>query len=119
MALQVGFWCYATQADAAAAACAAVVPSTTVSGGSVVTLSCSGVSAGGNIVMQTSAVPVDGSASAAVASVEQSVVFQPCVQPDYVSALELVFAAVLSAWAMWYGVKKVIDVLEWSRGDSA
>jgi len=117
MALQVGSLCYATQADAAAAACASVVPTSSVVGTSVVTLSCAGVNADGALLMQTSVSPIDGSTAAQVSEVAQPVVFSPCTQGDLVAALEVCIGAALGCWAIWWGGRKLLDLLSWGRGE--
>ena len=115
--VQVGSFCYADLASAAGAACAAQVPSSTVSGPNVVTLSCSGVSVAGNMVMQTSVAPVDGSASAVSYTVQVSPSFPPCSQSDVVAALTTVAVAMAVVYVSWWGYKRLSSLLLWGRGE--
>lgn len=116
MSLQVGAFCYATPVAAAAAACARHVPSVKVDGGNVVSLSCSGVTDVGGLVMSTSVVPVGSSASAVVSTSEYPMDFAPCLYPDFVEAVLAIFAALLALWAITYGPRQVLKLLAWGRG---
>lgn len=114
---QVGMWCYATPADAAAAACAGVVPSSSVSGASVVTLSCAGATPSGAMRMQASVAPVDGSASAVVSTVEAPVEFQPCKQSEWWDGAETVVVAAVAVLVPIWTYRQISRLLRWSRGD--
>lgn len=116
MSVQVGAFCYVDQSAAAAAACAAHVPVSTLSGTNVVTLSCEGVSPAGGLLMRTSVAPVDGSASAVSHSVETAPSFAPCMQSDIVQAgIEVALAAAVVLVLPW-GYTRINKLLSWGRG---
>lgn len=117
MSLQVGAWCYADAAAAAAATCARHVPSTTVEGGNLVALSCSGFTEGGAVIMQTTATPVGSSASAVQTTHELELSYAECTQADVVGAGLAILAALLAAWAVWYGPWKITQFLRWGRSN--
>ena len=115
--VQVGAFCYADLMAAGAAACAAQVPSVTVSGANVVALSCSGVSSAGGLLMMTSIAPADGSASAVSRTVETTPAFAPCVQSDVMNAGITVGVAIASALVLPWGYLKICKLLRWGRGE--
>lgn len=115
--VQVGASCYATPVDAGAAACAAHVSSVTVQGGDVVSLSCAGVTALGELVMQTGVVPVGSSASAVVSQYTLAPVFQPCQDADKVQAGLMITSAVIVAVTLCGCAYSVVRFLNWSRGE--
>lgn len=115
MSLQVGAFCYATPADAGRAACSQFQNVSSVSGGTVQTVSCSGSDSFGNLFLSVSSVSVSGASSVQVVS--QQVSFPPCVQQDYVDALEVVAGSILAVWVLIYTGHKILGLLGWSRGD--
>lgn len=117
MSVQVGWLCYADASAAAAAACAGHTPVTTVSGGNVVTLACSGAVAG-KLQMVASIAPVDGSASAVSRTIETEPTFAPCVMGDIVDAGLVIVLAVLVAFVGPWGYLQVCKMLRWGRGEA-
>lgn len=106
MSVQVGAFCYAGSASAAPAACAAFTPVTSISGDTVTTLSCGGVDGAGGLVIQRSV--VTGSSSPVVSTFTQSLAYPPCVQSDYAAAVLGVFGSLLLAWAVIWGMRKLL-----------
>lgn len=120
MSYQVGAACYATPVDAGTAACAAYAPvSQLVQDGAVIrTVSCSGADqTTGALILNVTSSPVDGSAST-VQSVHQSMTFADCQQFAWVQAAEVVFASLLGLFVVIYCGKKLIDTINWGRGES-
>lgn len=105
MSYQVGSQCFATPADAAGAACAQFVPSTSLSqDGTVIrNLTCSSPQADGSLVLNVASTLLsDGSQSTLSRVVVPA--YPSCVQQDYVDASLLVFAALLSAVCVPYSL---------------
>lgn len=120
MSYQVGAACYATVVEAGGAACAAYAPVSTLvlDGAAVRTVSCTSADPStGALKLQISTTPVDGSAGTSTV-VSQSIAFPECTQGDYVAAAEIIFGAVLAAWALVWGLNAVRRYLDWSRGES-
>lgn len=120
MSYQVGAACYATRVDAGAATCAAYAPvSQLVQDGAVIrTVSCSGAdSSTGALNLTITSTPVSGGLPS-VAVVQQAITFPDCQQFAWVDAAEVIFAACLGLWAIIYGGKKIIETLNWGRGES-
>ena len=68
--------------------------------------------------MQTSVVPVDGSASAVQYSVQVAPAFAPCVQSDVMAAGITVAVAVAVALVLPWGYLKICRLLAWGRGEA-
>lgn len=120
MSFQVGAACFATVVDAGAAACAQFQPvSTLVQDGAVIrTVSCSSADPmTGALNLNISSTLVDGSATSAVA-VQQSITFSSCQHAIYVQAASVVFGSVLGLWSVIWCGKKVIETINWGRGES-
>lgn len=118
MSVQSGFFCYADAVGAGKAACAAHVPSSVVVGGNVVTLSCSGVSDTGDLIMQTSVAPVDGSASGVISVVEVAPAYGDCTHDDIVQAGETVAGAVGAVVVLVWSYRRLAALLAWGRGEA-
>lgn len=118
MSLQVGALCYADLAGAAAAACSAHVPGTTVQNGVIVTLSCAGVTVDGALHMQTSYVPMGSTAPATVSYADMPVTFGDCWYADAVGAATTVLVAVAVALVIPWGLMRINRLLAWGRGAS-
>ncbi len=116
MSLQVGFFCYATQADAAAAACAAHVPVVSVSGENVVVLSCAGTTSGGGLQMVSESSPLGGGPVVSTTH-ELPVTFRPCMYSDVVAAGLLIAAALLALWGAVWGWRYLIRLIESYRSE--
>lgn len=120
MSYQVGAACYATLVDAGTAACAAYAPvSQLVQDGAVIrTVSCSGAdSSTGALNLTITSSPVDGSPSSS-AVVQQSITYPDCQQFAWVEAAEVIFASGLGLWAVIWCGKKIIETINWGRGES-
>ena len=117
--VQVGAFCYADMAAAGAAACSAHIPTTTVAGSSLVSVSCGGVDAVGALQMRTAVSPLDGSSPAVVSTVLVSPAYGPCLQGDLVNAGIAVLLSLLVAWVAVHGVQRVIAMLRWGRGEQS
>lgn len=121
MSFQVGAACFATVVDAGAAACAQYQPvSTLVQDGAVLrTVSCSSADPStGALNLNITSTPVDGSASSS-AIVQQAISFSDCQEAAYVQAASIYFGAALGLWAVIWCGKKVIETINWGRGESA
>lgn len=120
MSYQVGAACYATLVDAGTAACAAYAPvSQLVQDGAVIrTVSCSGADAvTGALNLNITSTPVDGG-TASTTAVQQAITYPDCQQFAYVDAAKVVFASGLGLWVVIYGGKKLIETINWGRGES-
>lgn len=119
MSYQVGAACYATVVDAGAAACAAYSPvSQLVEDGAVVrTVSCSTADLyTGALNLTITSTPVGGSPSYS-STVQQSITYADCQQFAYMAALEVIFASLLGLWVVIYSGKKLIQIINWGRGN--
>lgn len=119
MSLQVGALCYADLAGAAAAACSAHVPVTSVQNGVIVTLSCAGVTPEGALHMQTAYTPMGSSSAPTVAFSDMPVVFGDCWYGDAVSAGITIAVAVAAALVIPWGLMRINRVLAWGRGEAS
>jgi hypothetical protein len=120
MSYQVGAACYATVVDAGAAACAQYQPvSTLVQDGAVIrTVSCSSADpTTGALNLNISSTPVGGSPGTS-ATVQQAITFPDCQQFAYVQAAQVIFGSLLGLWAVIWCGKKMIDIINWGRGES-
>jgi hypothetical protein len=120
MSFQVGAACFATVVDAGAAACAQYAPvSTLVQDGAVIrTVSCSSAdTTTGALNLNISSTPVNGS-SASTATVQQSITFPGCQQAAYVQAASVIFGSALGLWSVIWCGKKLIETINWGRGES-
>ena len=120
MSFQVGAVCFATVVDAGAAACAQYQPvSTLVQDGAVIrTVSCSSADpVTGALNLTISSTPVDGS-QGAVGTVQQAISFSDCQQAAYVQAASVIFASALGVWVVVWCGKKLIETINWGRGES-
>lgn len=115
--VQVGASCYANVVDAAAAVCAAHIPTAVISGQSVVTLSCKGFTDQGEVVMQTSAQQIGGTVPASTTTNTLMIVEQPCTNGQFMDAGIVIFMAILAAAVIPYGLLKIIRLLNSSRGE--
>ena len=121
MSYQVGAACYATLVDAGTAACAAYAPvSQLVQDGAVIrTVSCSGAdSSTGALNLNITSTPVGGGASS-VTVVQQSIAYPDCQQGAWLQAGEAIAASLLGLWVCIYVGKKIIDTINWGRGDAS
>lgn len=120
MSYQVGAACYATLVDAGTAACAAYAPvSQLVQDGAIIrTVSCSGADVStGALNLNITSTPVDGSAASSVV-VQQALAFSDCQEPAWREAGEAIASALLGLWLVIYVGKKIIDTINWGRGES-
>ncbi len=113
MSFQVGAHCYATQADYAPAYCAAMAPIWSFDGTTTRRVDCVSANVDGSLAMSTSTWNTSGSTVTYWTMVPSA---PPCVENDYWVAAEAVVGAALGLWALWYGGKKVLELLHWSRG---
>lgn len=121
MSFQVGAACFATVVDAGAAACAQYQPvSSLVQDGAVIrTVSCSSADiTTGALNLTVSSTPVDGSTGATAITVQQAITFPDCQQAVYVQAAQVIFGACLGLWSVIYCGKKLIETINWGRGES-
>lgn len=124
MSYQVGFSCFDTLQSAGVAACTNFEPVTTLtSSGSgnnvqttVTTVHCNGVNVNGDLLLHALAVTNSGGSTSSTFTMPLT--YQPCLYPQFVDAGLLIFVALLGVWSMIWGYKKIIDLLNWSRGDS-
>lgn len=120
MSYQVGAACYATVVDAGAAACAQYAPvSTLVQDGAVIrTVSCTSVDpVTGALNLSIASTSVDGALNSTT-TVQQQITFPNCQQFAYMDAAKVVFGALLGLWVVVYCGKKLIEVINWGRGES-
>ena len=111
MSYQVGGYCYATPADAAAAACAGFSPVSQLIGGTYLqTASCASSNETGGMLLTITNTPLDGS-PATTATIEHRIDFPPCVQGQVVDAYLTILGAVLAAFAVIYGLWKLRQFL--------
>lgn len=116
MALQVGSHCYATAADAAAAACALVPPQSVIlSTGSVFSSSCGGTTGPGSYLLRVRTTDPTGVQTALVDHVVTPA-FQTCRTPDYVAGAEAIGSALLGVWALCWGVYRIHKLIDTYRG---
>ncbi|MDK6078350.1 hypothetical protein [Massilia varians] len=121
MSYQVGAACYATVVDAGAAACAQYAPvSSLVQDGAVIrTVSCSSADpTSGALFLHISSTPSDGLGQTTSVTVKQSISFPDCQQSAYVQAAQVVFGACLGLWSVIWCGKKILELLNWGRGDN-
>lgn len=114
MSYQVGVACYATAADAGAAACAQYTPVTTmVENGAVIrTVSCSTAdSTTGALKLQITSTPVDGSPSTTV-FVSHPIAFADCMWPKFAEAGVVVFGMLLGIYCTVKAWNYVLDYLD-------
>lgn len=120
MSYQVGAACYATLVDAGTAACAAYAPvSQLVQDGAVIrTVSCSGADATtGALNLSITSTPVDSGPGSTVI-VQQAITYSDCQQFAYVDAAKVIFASALGLWCVIWCGKKLIETINWGRGES-
>lgn len=116
MAFQVGVSCYATAADAGRAACSQFQPLTTISGNTVKTVSCSSadvITGDLNLSVISTDIPTNITTAQGIT---HSLSFPPCIQQDYLDAIEVVSASLLSVLVIWWCGMKLVNFLGWSRG---
>jgi hypothetical protein len=111
MSYQVGKYCYADEASAALAACAAFSPVTAIlqSTGEVRSLYCQGVA--DNTLRLAVITTNPNSGKAIVSEIALPVAFPPCVESDLIRSWETIAGALLATWAVCYGVWKVYSLL--------
>lgn len=117
MSVQVGGYCYATQADAAPPACAAFVPLSTVTGSQLVTVGCTAATPDGQLTMYRSVVDMSTAAAPVVTSFTQHIEAPPCVQADYVNAGLSLLGPLLAVWVTCWGMWRIIRYLQTGRSD--
>jgi hypothetical protein len=117
MSYQVGFVCYSSVQDAGEAACRLFEPVTAVSpdGSQITTVSCKSSDFNGALVLQKT---INKNGLITVSDNTMSMVHQPCMYTDFVDAGLAIFAALLGVWAVTLGYRKIIELLNWSRGES-
>lgn len=116
MPLQVGSSCYATAAEAGGAACSQFVPVSSIDASGVRSVSCVQSDAQtGALMLQIALTPTNG--ITVYSTISQLPAFPPCIESDYVQAVEQVFGAFLALWAICYGCWLLYQRLNWSRGD--
>lgn len=116
MSFQVGAFCYATSVDAGRAACSQFQNVSSLSPTQVQTVSCSGVDpASGSLLLNISSVDV-GTGASSVQVVAQQISFPPCVQQDYLDALEYCAGGVLTLWGLYIGYMHIVRLIESHRG---
>lgn len=118
MAYQVGLWCYASTADAAAAACAAFTPATIVlaDGSGIQTASCTSATSDGGLMIRITTTPTTGAVATTVATVHR-IDFPPCQNDAVISAGLQVFGAALTAVVLCWSAYKVHSFIDWSRAE--
>jgi hypothetical protein len=119
MAYQVGLACYATFADAGAAACSSFVPISSITATDYKYVDCGGsdpVSGALYLAVRTTNI---STGTITFNTIVQPIDFQPCMWSDFVAAIEICFGAALGVWAIWHGGKKLLSFLGWSRGENA
>lgn len=130
MSYQVGSACYATLADAGAAACVLFTPVSSVSVVSktttIKTITCKSSSSSGvlNLLVSTndSTISANGltySYKSSTLLVPQTISYQLCTEGDYLVAFELIIGSVLSFWAVIYCWNLIRNFLDSSRGDQS
>jgi len=117
MALQVGNACYATEAEASAATCAALgVDVATGSTGAVQAAYCSGVVVGGGFNMRVVRYTTGGAISSTY-NTTVAPLYQPCQQPDIVASSHLIIGALLALWGVTWGLWKIKSIVDAYRGE--
>lgn len=118
MSYQVGPWCYASTADAAAAACAAFPPATIVltDGSGIQTASCTAATLDGGLMLRITTTSMTG-APATSASAVHHIDFPPCQNGVIVSAGLQIFGAVMTAVVLCWCAYQVRSFIDWSRAE--
>jgi len=117
MAYQFGSACYASMADVGRADCAAFQPVTSVAGNIVKSVSCYGSNfTTGSLHLSVTTTDLNTSTST-FQNISHLRSYPACVQTDYLIAAEIIAGGLLALWCVWYGGMKLIDLLNWSRGD--
>lgn len=118
MSMQVGASCYASSVDAGRAACASFDPVTTITASSVRTVTCAssdGVTGALNLSVSDTDIATN---TTTITAISQLPAFPDCVQSDYVDAIGIIFAGLLSIWCIWICAWKLLSFLGWSRGEN-
>lgn len=118
MSYQVGPWCYASTADAAAAACAAFPPATIVlpDGSGIQTASCTAATPEGGLMVRITTTPMTGAPPASVSAVHH-IDFPPCQNGVIVSAGLQIFGALMTAVVLCWCAYQVRSFIDWSRAE--
>ena len=117
MSLQVGAFCFATQLDAASAACSSFPITYYAASGVIASTTCTGVNPDGSLILQEVTTDTSNNSSV-VATISQLQSYAPCNQTDYLNAVEIVFSGVLFLWMVYYTGRKILSFVNWSRGDN-
>lgn len=115
MSLQVGPHCYATALDAGAPACAAFVPVSSLSGNQLTTISCSSVRTDGSLLMVRSVADTTGATNPVLTEFIQQPSYPPCVEADYLTAVEGIVGPILGTLMLCWGLWRVASYLGWGR----
>jgi hypothetical protein len=123
MSVQVGFFCYATPVEAAAAACASFPPVSTMTpaGDLVLTTSCQGVNPDtGALQLQIASTPTNGTQST-YRTVEQLPAFPPCQHQEYLDAFSSIFWAFVTVivvpYCLYKMYQRMLDFRNGQRGN--
>lgn len=116
MALQVGGSCYATQADAAAAACSQFNVAPFQDATTIQTSTCTGTSFGYLLLVNKKVDKVTNITTTTSNTLYPS--FPPCIEQDYLVAAEIIFGGLLGLWAVSYAGMKVVNFLNFTRGSA-
>ena len=120
MSYQVGAFCFATAADAGAAACARFEPVTSIvdSGATVRSVSCESFDIStGALNLEITSSPVAGGSST-YSTISQQIAFAPCQESVYLDAAEAISGLVLAAYFSAWGMLKIIQFLGVFRGSA-
>jgi hypothetical protein len=117
MSFQVGSSCYATQADAGAAACSQFVPVYSQDATNFYSTTCASASATGALNLQNVTTKIsNGAITTKLIAVMQS--YPACIETDYLVAGETIAGALFGLWAIAYAGYKILSFLGWSRGQN-
>ena len=117
MTVQVGPHCYASHSDAGPASCAAFVPVTTLTSGSFISVSCLSANFDGSLNLQRAVVDL-GTSYTSTGAFTVDVATPPCTETDWVNAMELIAGPIAALLVFIWSAKKIMDLLNWSRGDA-
>ena len=117
MSLQVGSFCFASQLDAATAACSAFTTLHYSDRFVLQSTSCTGVTPAGALMLQVSSTNIRNGITS-VANYTQLEAYPPCNESSYIAAAETIFGAVLVLWMLIYTGRKLVNFADWSRGSN-
>lgn len=109
MSYQVGMGCYADVQSAYAVLCASHAPAWTHSINASVLVECVGSDDLGLVYRRTL---YEVGAEPGTEYFVASPALAPCVWSDWVEAGAVIFVAVLSAWCAWWGIRKIMALVD-------